>query len=134
NRRYGEPVYFHPDELAGALGLDRSALTRALKNLAADLPVDYVPPFRGNAVRVIDRAQRSRELTIDFASLAQRKEQEYGKLERMVKYAQAHECRRAYILHYFGDVRAGNCGRCDNCESAGGQAAAVAVAPIDTAA
>ena len=55
NRRFGEPVYFHPDDFAATLGLDRPALTRALKNLAAELPIDYVPPFRGNAVRVIDR-------------------------------------------------------------------------------
>ena len=52
NRRFGEPVYFHPDEFAGALGLERTALTRALRNLSAELPVDYIPPFRGNAVRV----------------------------------------------------------------------------------
>ena len=55
NRRYGEPVYFHPDDFAAALGLDRPALTRALRALTAELPIDYVPPFRGNAIRVIDR-------------------------------------------------------------------------------
>jgi len=115
NRRYGESVYFHPDEFAAKLGLDRAALTRALKNLAAELPIDYVPPFRGNAVRVNDRTRRSRDLTIDFASLADRKQREYDKLERMVKYAQATQCRRAYILGYFGDTESVHCGRCDNC-------------------
>ncbi len=30
NRRYSEPIYFHPDDLATALGLDRPALGRAL--------------------------------------------------------------------------------------------------------
>ena len=54
--RLGEPVYFRPDEFASALGLDRPALVRALKSLTAELPIDYVPPFRGNAIRVIDRA------------------------------------------------------------------------------
>ena len=53
--RLGEPVYFRPDEFASAFGLDRPALVRALKSLAAELPIDYVPPFRGNAIRVIDR-------------------------------------------------------------------------------
>ena len=115
NRRVGESVYFQPDDFAAKLGLDRPALTRALKNLAGELPIDYVPPFRGNAVRVNDRSKRSRDLTIDFKSLEKRKQREYDKLERMVKYAQSTKCRRSYILGYFGDTNATECGRCDNC-------------------
>ena len=69
NRRHGEPVYFHPDDFASALGLDRPALNRTLKALTGELPIDYVPPFRGNAVRVLDRNRRPSDLGIDFASL-----------------------------------------------------------------
>ena len=131
NRRYGEPVYFQPDDLAQAMGLDRAALTRAIKNLAADFAVDYVPPFRGNAVRVIDRKRRSRDLGIDFTSLNKRKGQEYDKLERMIKYAESRTCRRAFILGYFGDAEIRACGKCDNCGPSGGGVDAVS-APIDT--
>ncbi len=49
NRRFGEQIYFHPDEFAASLGLDRVALTRAIKHLAGEFPLDYIPPFRGNA-------------------------------------------------------------------------------------
>ncbi|WP_435016335.1 RecQ family ATP-dependent DNA helicase [Tundrisphaera sp. TA3] len=119
NRRFGEAVYFNPDEFAGKLGIERSALTRAIKNLAADLPIDYVPPFRGNAVRVNDRNKRSRDLVIDFKALDQRKKREYDKLERMLRYAQTNACRRAYILGYFGDAEASTCGSCDNCGTSG---------------
>ena len=38
NGRFGEAVYFHPDEFAASLGLDRMALTRAIRNLAGDSP------------------------------------------------------------------------------------------------
>ena len=119
NQRYGEPIYFQPDDFAARLGLDRTALTRALKHLTSELPVDYVPPFRGNAVRIIDRARRARDLTIDFAALDQRKRQEYEKLDRMIRYAQSPGCRRSYILGYFGDAGAGACGQCDNCGADG---------------
>ena len=121
-RRLDEPIYFHPDELATAIGIDRTALGRALRTLIGDdrLPIDYIPPFRGNAVRVLDRARRAREVPIDFQALAERKDQEYAKLERMTRYAQATECRRAYILEYFGDPEAAECGRCDNCADLGG--------------
>ena len=119
DRRFGEPIYFHPDDLAAKLGLDRPALTRAIRALIAELPIDYVPPFRGNAIRVIDRQKAPRELEIDFASLEKRKQREYDKLDRMIKYAQGRTCRRAFLLGYFGDEAAKelHCGRCDNCES-----------------
>ena len=131
NRRHGESIYFQPDDLAAKLGLDRTALTRALKALAADLPIDYVPPFRGNAVRVNDRKKRSRDLEIDFATLGDRKQREYDKLERMIKYAESRNCRRSYILGYFGDSESDNCGRCDNCGPAGDRPEAI-TRPIDT--
>ena len=105
--RLGEPVYFRPDEFAAALGLDRPALGRALKSLAAELPIDYVPPFRGNAIRVIDRTRKPRDLKIDFATLEKRKQHEYDKLERMIQYCRSRQCRRSYILDYFGERDAG---------------------------
>jgi ATP-dependent DNA helicase RecQ len=133
--RLGEPVYFRPDELAEALGVDRPALGRAIKSLAADLPIDYIPPFRGNAIRVIDRNMKSRDLKIDFSNLDERKQNEYQKLERMVQYSRSNQCRRSYILHYFGerDAARAQCGGCDNCQP--GRQSSVAshgTLPIDT--
>jgi ATP-dependent DNA helicase RecQ len=130
NRRFGESVYFQPDDFAARLGLDRPSLTRALKNLASELPIDYVPPFRGNAVRVNDRSRRPRDLVIDFKELERRKQHEYDKLERMIKYARTGKCRRSYILGYFGDHDASECGRCDNCGPIEGRAQ-IPIHPID---
>jgi ATP-dependent DNA helicase RecQ len=95
------------------------------------LPIDYVPPFRGNATRIIDRKKRPRDLEIDFPALDVRRRREYDKLERMVKYCQASECRRAVILGYFGDTSLTECGHCDNCEGQGGGSATARV-PIDS--
>ena len=133
--RLGEPVYFRPDEFASALGLDRPALARALKSLTSELPIDYVPPFRGNAIRVIDRSRKPSDLKIDFATLDKRKQNEYAKLERMVQYCRSRQCRRSHILKYFGEQRAEaiHCGGCDNCVPADGFALiAPKSMPIDT--
>ncbi|MDG3005594.1 RecQ family ATP-dependent DNA helicase [Paludisphaera mucosa] len=119
--RVGEPCYFRPDELAAALGLDRPALNRAIKGLTAELPIDYIPPFRGNALRVVDRTRKARDLEIDFRKLEVRKRHEYEKLDRMTQYAMSPICRRSLILSYFGE-RANlseHCGGCDNCRSDG---------------
>ncbi|WP_152049968.1 RecQ family ATP-dependent DNA helicase [Tautonia marina] len=131
DRRWGEPVYFQPDEFATAIGIERSALNRALKHLAAELPLTYVPPFRGNAIRILDRSRPARSLPIDFSTLEARKEAEYEKLDRMIRYAESRQCRRAVILGYFGDPHPSNCGRCDVC--AGVRIAPlIASCPIDT--
>ena len=131
-RRFGEPVYFHPDELAASLGLDRPALSRAVKAIASELPLDYVPPFRGNAIRMIDRNVRPRDLAIDFAELDRRKAREYEKLDRMVRYSQTNKCRRAFILGYFGELDAVECGRCDNCGTSSGAATGSPPRAVDT--
>ena len=133
--RLGEPVYFRPDHFASGLGLDRPALARALKSLTAELPIDYVPPFRGNAIRVLDRSRKPRDLKIDFATLEKRKQYEYTKLERMIQYCRSLQCRRSHILKYFGDKTAHSiqCGGCDNCKPSDGFALAVSTfVPIDT--
>ncbi len=113
--KLGEPIYFHPDEFATALGLDRAALTRALKAISSEHALDYVPPFRGNAIRVTDRRKRARDLEIDFATQDQRRRREFDKLDKMIDYATSGGCRRATILSYFGDKSASRCGHCDNC-------------------
>ncbi len=83
-------------------------------------------------VRISDKSRRARDLDIDFASMNKRKEQEYEKLERMIRYAQSKDCRRAYILGYFGDSESDRCGRCDNCGSVSQKQSANASRPIDT--
>lgn len=51
------------------------------------------------------------------------REYERLRLEKMQAYAELRDCRREYLLRYFGDDElTGACGRCDNCEKA--QAAA----------
>ncbi|AMV37257.1 RecQ family ATP-dependent DNA helicase [Planctomyces sp. SH-PL62] len=131
--RVGEPCYFRPDELAAALGLDRAALNRAVKGLTAELPIDYIPPFRGNALRVIDRDRKPRDLDIDFRKLDVRKRHEYEKLDRMTQYAMSPICRRSLILSYFGEKAnlSEPCGGCDNCRSDDG-GGGVAVTVVDS--
>ncbi|MFS0644718.1 DNA helicase RecQ [Siminovitchia sp. 179-K 8D1 HS] len=45
----------------------------------------------------------------------QRKENEYGKLRKMMAYGHTESCLQQYILHYFGEESPPECGRCGNC-------------------
>ncbi len=55
---------------------------------------------------------------IDEKSGAQEQKIAREQLQQMVHYAECAACRRMELLHYFGEIFAGeNCGACDNCLS-----------------
>lgn len=113
--REGERVYFPPQQLAEAAGLGHESVARGLRELQQMPGVDYRAPFRGRAIRIIDRDRPFESLSIDFTMLERRKANEYQKLDRMVEYAETRACRQYTLLSYFGDPQARPCGICDNC-------------------
>ncbi len=118
----GEDVYFHPDSIAQTLGVDRPALNRALDAICKKLRVEYIPPFRGSATRIVDATTPCEQAPIDFAELDRRRNAERQKLDRVFDYAQLVGCRRQAILSYFGE-KSEACGNCDNCTRRGGRPA-----------
>lgn len=99
--------------------LEREQLTRALRELMALPQFDYVAPFRGRALHVVDRSRPFSELEIDFNELARRRDAELNKLDQVVAYAYGRGCRQEFILNYFGDPHGGTCGHCDRCRNSG---------------
>lgn len=110
-----ERVYFNPRQVADAAEIDAAALTRAVHELSKLEAFDYVPPFRGRAVHMLEREKPFEQLGIDFEEQERRKAAEYAKLDRMIHYATTRRCRQLEILDYFGDPSREACGTCDNC-------------------
>lgn len=113
-RRF-ERVYLSPRQILNAADVDPTALNRAVRELAKLEAFDFVPPFRGRAVHMLERKKPFEELGIDFAEQQRRKDAEYAKLARMVRYATTTRCRQLEILEYFGDSARCECNTCDNC-------------------
>jgi ATP-dependent DNA helicase RecQ len=113
--RRNELVYFHPHELDVEEGIDPSSVLRVLRELNALDVFHYVPPFRGRAISMLDRRRRFSELPIDFEALEKRKQAEYEKVDRLIRFAQTRRCRQRDILRYFGEATDEPCGHCDNC-------------------
>jgi len=113
--RRHEDVYFHPRWLVDTVGMELPAVSRALRELRKLECFDYVPPFRGRALRVAAGRRRFDDLPIDFDAYEQRKRAEYAKLDEMVAYATSRRCRQLQILRYFGDEHDQVCGNCDRC-------------------
>ena len=112
----GDRVYFHPTRLSSMTQMKWEAVVRGLRELTKLDAVDYVAPFRGRAVHVIRRDLPFDKVHIDFKELERRKAAEYERLEQVIAFAHARNCRQRVILEYFGDAEKSNCGRCDNCD------------------
>ena len=119
-RQRGEDIYVRLPRLADMAGVDRDQLKRTLRELNRLRSFDYIPPFRGRAVHIMQRDLTFEQLEIDFEELNDRKRAEFEKLEAVIKFARTAGCRQRVILHYFGEAGATNCGLCDRCQPTDG--------------
>ena len=77
----------------------------------------------GDGIWVLDRETPVNRLPVDWRALQQKKDRDVRKLDKMQIYAYTKDCRRGFVLEYFGDAGAmRHCGACDNClrEEGGG--------------
>ncbi len=111
----GERIMFQPARFADRMEMKWESVNRAIRQLIKLPMVDYIPPFRGRAIHVVDRKKLFSQLDIDFAELARRQQAEYDKLQSVIRFATTRRCRQLEILEYFGDPDRKLCGNCDNC-------------------
>ena len=106
-----EPVSVR--ELSERSGLSERRLTGLVNLLEAagavrlqDLiePADGAPPPAEAAAKAIEIAAHNRTI-------------ERSRVEMMRRYAELTDCRRRFLLRYFGQGAEDPCGRCDNCDA-----------------
>lgn len=71
---------------------------------------------RGGGIRLDPRSRDASWLPVDWNAMARRRQADMARLDAVQRYAQTRQCRRAFVLRYFGDpgVRS-PCGACDRC-------------------
>jgi ATP-dependent DNA helicase RecQ len=70
----------------------------------------------GTGLYLTDRNAPLSQFGIDWDGLDRRRRAEVSKLQAVQQYAYTKECRRRFVLRYFGDPAARNaCSGCDNC-------------------
>ena len=107
------------DEVAEILQVKKDTLMRLIKSLAGFDMAEYYPPFRGTEINILKRVPKD-EVLIDFTAMREKLKRAYQKLDMLEDYIYHFECRQKYILDYFGDREARDCGVCDNCLVRGG--------------
>jgi ATP-dependent DNA helicase RecQ len=70
----------------------------------------------GSGLYMTDRGAPLSKFEIDWPALDRRRAAELSKLQAVQRYAYTKECRRGFVLRYFGDPSARRtCEGCDNC-------------------
>ena len=70
----------------------------------------------GEGMFLTDATTALSQWPVDWDTLDRRRRAELAQLDAMQKYAYSKQCRRAFVLRYFGDPSAGRvCAECDNC-------------------
>jgi ATP-dependent DNA helicase RecQ len=108
-----EPV--DPKVLREELDLSQSRLIQALNCLEEIGVVEMLPT---GEVKPGDRPLDIDEVT--QAATIQKEHQrqfEQSRIEMMRGYAELHDCRREYLLNYFGEAYDAPCDFCDNCDA-----------------
>ena len=70
----------------------------------------------GSGMYLKDKNAALSRFGVDWATIDRRRAAELSKLQAVQKYAYTRECRRGFVLRYFGDPAArAKCDGCDNC-------------------
>jgi ATP-dependent DNA helicase RecQ len=100
------------DEIGDEADLSQTKVAIALNRLEDVGAVDVLP-----SGEVVTNANGAMAETIEEAAEAQENLRAFARsrIEMMRGYADMTDCRREYILNYFGEVYAPPCDNCDNC-------------------
>ncbi len=102
------------NEVAEIVGAKRDAFNRLIKKLKDKGLVDYLPPFKGTEINLLKRVSGD-QVEINWQVLKDKLKHAYKKLDRVESYIFHFACRQKYILGYFGEHGADDCGKCDIC-------------------
>jgi len=97
-------------------GLSEDQVRHAMALLERAEAITVQRPFSGRAIPVLKQG-RWAELGVDLSRPRPQERNQLLLLKRMTDYAYTKQCRRAFLLRYFGEEVAfgGNCGSCDVC-------------------
>ncbi|GAB4240841.1 MAG: RecQ family ATP-dependent DNA helicase [Elainellaceae cyanobacterium] len=108
-----EPV--KPKELKEQLDLSQAKIKSALNRLTEVGAVETQPTGEVAASQSLEDTETAAAAAIEAQERWQQFEQ--SRLEMMRGYAEVRDCRREYLLNYFGETLDQPCGFCDNCKA-----------------
>ncbi|MBQ2778440.1 MAG: RecQ family ATP-dependent DNA helicase [Bacteroidaceae bacterium] len=115
---FSDFVFIDERYLARLLGVTRHHLYELLVSLSKKRIIQYAPSKKCPIVTFTRQRVLGEELRFAPEVYDERREAFSVRLDAMLKYATSDdECRSRYLLRYFNDVEAPDCGHCDVCLS-----------------
>ena len=101
--------------IARTLRLHVDLVMEGLKRIAAFGIIEYLPQKETPQIHLLYNRAPAQYLNIDHEQYLERKSEFRSRVEAMVSYLRTRDCRMRFLLHYFGETGAADCGTCDNC-------------------
>ncbi|MBW4420164.1 MAG: ATP-dependent DNA helicase [Myxacorys californica WJT36-NPBG1] len=111
----GQPEPIKPEDLKELTDLSKTKLKTTLNQLQDVGVVDLLST--GEVMVVEDSPEFSKAAAEVLHAQERAAHVERSRLEMMRGYAEVRDCRRKYLLNYFGEQLDEPCGHCDNCKA-----------------
>ena len=115
-------IRINPAKISEELSSDKREILDLLNELSNLGIIQYDKPSGYPSVTLLGARVKQDDLELDTAKLERLKGHLKSKLNSMIEYVNAEECRFRVILKYFGEDASGyKCGKCDICSDAGAE-------------
>ncbi len=112
-------ITLNPDEAAAELNEPRDRVLKALTYLQESGDIELKPSGSRQKYRLSEEAHRRdpKEITKKMQQLfAERERRDVERLNEVLTFAQHRGCLTRWLLHYFGEDMAADCGTCTSCK------------------
>lgn len=110
-------AFIDEQEIAARCGITRERAVEILKSLSHQRIIHYIPHKRTPRITYLQRRVLSEELVISPEVYEMRKEEYIARIQTMLEYCEGEECHSRFLLKYFGETDAADCGKCEICLS-----------------
>ncbi len=110
-------AFIDEQEIASRCGITRERAVEILKSLSHQRIIHYIPHKRTPRITYLQRRILSEELVISKEVYEMRKEEYISRIQTMLDYCEGEECHSRFLLKYFGETDAVDCGKCEICLS-----------------
>lgn len=115
-RDIGAEIDIAPLELMKRTAITAHEFSETMRTLHVARLIRYVPPQQDGGIVMASARVHAEQIPLDWEALHERRSHAIQKLEVVVRYAETRQCKRNFILSYFGDPTShGVCGRCSAC-------------------
>ena len=113
---FSYPVPIDEEYVASQIGVTVPGLRQLLYNLALEHVIRYVPCDRATVLFLHHDRLRPKNVNLDPERYEMLKTSALERMQKMVDYVNEEKmCRSSYLLEYFGQKGASDCGNCDIC-------------------